>query len=406
MKTRFVVPVLLVVGLSWLVAAMVAAQGPESGVREQQMAASTRWVAVSEPGLGNPNAFVIQSLVPMGDYLYAGVEDHEDGADVYRSGDGETWEPVTQNGFGDPNNLAVEHLAAFEGYLYAGTVYSDTFVANSAQIWRSPTGENWTQVTPPGLDPTNKEIGRFVVYGEWLYATTWSYTDTHGSEIWRTDSGESNDWTRVVENGFGDANNVAISTQVFGGHLYVGTWNGTVGGQVWRSDSGDAGDWERVNADGFGAADNVGVSALADFKGYLYASTRTRRPGSTKGVEVWRCQTCDGSDWAQVADNGFGDPDTNWTNGLEVFNNRLYLLVGNGQSGLQAWRTPDGMVWENVGRNGLTTATNLTTYWDNALAVFEDGLYVGTIGDLGGFTRPAEVLRYVPGAAFLPVVQR
>lgn len=400
MKTRMLVAGLTAVGLLCVVVGLAAAQGPGLNTKGQA-AASTRWVAVSEPGFGNPNAYFILSLVPAGQYLYAGTQDDSNGADLFRSADGTNWTLITDDGFGDPDNVAVEHLAEFKGHLYAGTVYRDTGT-ESAQILRSTTGISWTQVTPAGLDPTNKEIGRLTVFNGMLYATTWSYTDTHGSEVWRTGSGAAGDWTRVVENGFGDADNTAISTEVFGGHLYVGTWNATLGGQVWRSASGDAGDWHKVNADGFGAAGNVAVSALAGFDGYLYASTRTRQPGSTTGVEVWRCQTCDGTDWTKVVDNGFGDADTNWTSGLEAFGDRLYLLAGNGLTGLQAWRTADGTSWENVGRDGLTSPTNLSVYWDNTLAVFENHFYAGTFG----LARQGEVVRYVPGAAFLPVVQR
>ncbi len=405
MNFRLITAMLLAMGMVCLLGALAAAQTPDLTA---QTSPPGRWEAVSQPGFGNPNVEVILALAPFGSHLYAGVQDSEDGADLWRSLDGRNWVSVTSNGFGDPDNIGIEHMATFRGQLYAGTLMRDDVATKSAQIWRSPSGAagSWTQVTPSGLAATQKEIGRLVVFKDQLYATTWSYTDTVGCEVWRTTGDSSVTWTRVVSNGFGDAGNVAvISTEVFNGQLYAGTFNFTSGGEIWRSPSGAAGSWTQVNPDGFGNASNIIISALAVFNNYLYASTRATG-GTGIGIQVWRCQTCDGSDWNKVVDNGFGDATNAHGSAMEVYGSHLYLVVGNRTNGLQAWRTANGIAWENIGRDGLVGADNRDVYWDNPLAVFANGLFVGTMGDVFGHTSRGQVLRYWPAAAYLPVVRR
>ena len=129
------------------------------------------------------------------------------------------------------------------------------------------------------------------------------------------------------------------------------------------------------------------ISALAVFKDTLYASTR----GATGfGAQVWRCQECTGGDWSQVVDNGFGDANTNRPSALEVLDDRLYFVVGNNFTGLEVWRTADGTNWEQVGFAGFGNANNRGTYWDNAVAVHGNTLYVGT----GNWTEGGEVWLY------------
>ena len=114
--------------------------------------------------------------------------------------------------------------------------------------------------------------------------------------------------------------------------VHTCTANIDTGGEVWRSNTGDSGSWVQVNTDGFGDAGNLIVTALAAFKGHLYASTYHRRGA---GAQIWRCQVCDGSGWEKVVDNGFGNPDTRGMSALEVFNEHLYFVVGNYVTGME-----------------------------------------------------------------------
>ena len=361
------------------------------------------WRQVNINGFGE-RTNLISTLGTFGSYLYAGTYNFGGNvAQLWRSGDGLNWSPIITNGFGKPSNVGIDHLTEFNGRLYAGTWNQiDTSTPPNTmggEIWRSSDGLNWDAVVTQGFgDPTNGEVFRFAVFNDTLYASTWSYTDEHGFEIWRSSTGNSEDWTRVISNGFGDANNVAApSFEVFNNFLYAGTYNMNTGGEVWRSNTGDSGSWSQVNTDGFGDAGNVIITALAAFKGHLYANTL--HPQGTTGAQIWRCQTCDGSDWQKVVDNGFGNADTRGMSALEIFNEHLYFVVGNSVSGMEIWRTADGMNWEQVGFAGFGDSNNYATYWDNSTTVFNNSLFIGTFNSANG----GEVWRMLR-TVYLPAV--
>lgn len=227
-----------------------------------------------------------------------------------------------------------------------------------------------------------------------------SYAETHGAEIWRSSTGNAGSWTRVVTNGFGDANNVGVTSfETFNGYLYVGTMNFVTGGEVWRSVSGDQADWAQANTDGFGDAGSWGISALAAFGGYLYAGTGH---AAGAGVQLWRCQICDGSDWQKVVDNGCGNPDTRGSPALEVFAGYLHFVVGNPATGLQVWRTQNGTNWEQVRFAGFGNSGNRSPYYDNSVVVFNGRLFVGTVNWVSG----GELWSYPNYRVYLPVIVR
>jgi PKD repeat protein len=334
------------------------------------------WVQSNINGFGDRRNNDILTLAPFGGQLYAGTYNGSgNGAQLWRL-DSIGWTSVITNGFGNSNNGGIDHLLEFDGQLYAST-YNEV---DGGEVWRSSNGLNWSRVARQGFGvPTNGEIFRFAVFSDTLYASTLSYTTAHGAEIWRSSTGVSGDWTRVVTNGFGDANNSGIfSFEVFNSYLYAGTYKST-GGEVWRTNDGTT--WTRVNTDGFGDTGNCYVPALAAFNSYLYASTYHR---SGAGAQVWRCQVCDGSDWQKMVDNGFGNVNTRGMNALEIFGSRLYFVAGNSITGMEAWRTVNGTNWEQVGSAGFGDSNNYAPYWDNSVTVFNNRLFLGTSNSANG----------------------
>jgi hypothetical protein len=69
-----------------------------------------------------------------------------------------------------------------------------------------------------------------------------------------------------------------------------------------------------VTIDGFGvgAQAGQGVTAFAVFADQLYAAT-SGLPDGTSGVDVWRFQVCDGSDWSRVIENGLENTEMSGT---------------------------------------------------------------------------------------------
>lgn len=362
------------------------------------------WLQTNINGFGDWRNYYVTTLAVFDGQLYAGTRNTSGkGAQMWRTSDGSAWTAVITNGFGITRNVAIDHLIEFKSNLYAGT-WADT--VNGGEVWRSSTGNSndWTRVVSQGFgDTTNGEVFHFGVFSDTLYAATWSYTSTHGGEIWRSDTGDSGDWTRVITNGFGDAaNSAALTFEVFNGYLYAGTYNWntaamtSTGGEVWRTDDGLA--WTQVNTAGFGSVNNDTVYALAAFKGNLYASTSY----SGAGVQVWRCQVCDNSDWTQVVDSGWGNSNRRGASALKVFDDRLYLVVGNPVTGMEVWRTSDGTYWEQVGFGGFGDSNNNYPYYDNMVAVFNNRLYIGTDNSANG----GEVWLYLHRQVYLPVVLR
>ena len=375
------------------------------------------WKQVNINGFGErPNR--INSLGVFGGYLYAGTfafRDH--GAQLWRTADGLNWTAVMTNGFGVYYNVGIDHLVEFNGKLYAG-VWNSTpnppYTDTGGEIWRSSDGTSWEPVVQGGFgDRYNGEVMRLAVFNNQIYAATWSYTSTHGAEIWRSSTGNAGDWTRVITNGLGDATNQAVLTmEVFNGALYAGTYSWDentqrpTGCEVWRTTDGS--NWTSVVTAGLGTSNCGTVSSLAAFGDYLYAGTGIwyARSDPPVGGEIWRCEAVSGcdeaSDWQRIVVNGFGKPENYRISALHVFNGRLYAVANNYETGLEVWRTADGTHWEQVGFAGFGDSNNISTYWDNATAVFNNRLYIGTTNSANG----GEVWLYLHERLYLPLVLR
>jgi hypothetical protein len=350
------------------------------------------WQQVSINGFGDLANGKILSLAVFDGKLYAGVENGNTGGQIWESADGINWTAIVSDGFGDSTNNGIDHMLAFGTNLYVGTenYYDDDpdpavedWQTNGAQLWRFD-GTDWTDVTPDTFDgTTNSEFFHLAEFNGYLYASTWAFGSSHGGEIWRCDGTtacDGTDWTQVVSNGFGVGSNAGISSFAsFGGYLYAGTWHdggdSDKGGQVWRSNDGET--WSQVNTDGFGDGGNIAISSLSAFGGYLYAATDTRESGS--GSEVWRCQTCSGTDWSQVVDNGLGNSTSQYRPNLTQLGGTLYLVLGNQDTGLNVWRTSNGTTWMQSAADGFGNRNTVSPYFGNSSAVFGTSLYVGTL---------------------------
>jgi hypothetical protein len=372
------------------------------------------WVQENINGFGERENNNITTIAPFGNLLYAGTYNWSgNGAQLWQMDTSGNWTMVMNNGFGDASNRGIDHLMEFNGNLYAG-IWNETDTSpytSGGEVWRF-NGSSWTQVVDNGFsDPTNGEVMRLGVFNSQIYAGTWSYTSTHGAEIWRSSTGNAGDWSQVAANGFGDPTNQGIPTmEEFNGALYVGTYSsgssGPTGAEIWRSYDGIA--WSPVITDGFGYEGTYSISTLENFDGYLYAGIG-RWDSSTKtypGGQVWRCaqsSDCDEStDWNVVVSNGFGNTDNLNITALYTFNDRLYALAVNTQTGMEIWRTADGTNWEQVGFAGLGDSNNLGPYWDNAMTIFNNRLFIGTVNGANG----GEVWLYLHNQVYLPLVLR
>ncbi|RJO65088.1 MAG: hypothetical protein C4523_16915 [Myxococcales bacterium] len=143
---------------------------------------------------------------------------------------------VATGGFGDNLNKHASAMAVFKDRLFVGTFNGD---------------------------------GGSEIQGEPEYS--------FGGEIWAYD-GET--WTKIIERGFGDFDNIAVTTLVAvgGEKLYAGTLNVQTGAQLWVSENGET--WDFVGKDGLGDPANTAVRAMADFNGQLIVGTENTQSGA------------------------------------------------------------------------------------------------------------------------------
>jgi hypothetical protein len=340
------------------------------------------WKQVNINGFGDAYSDTGRSLAVFGNYLYATSSSSSTGG-IWRMSKSGTWTSVMANGFGVANNY-IEYLFPFNGNLYA-TTQNQT---SGGQVWRSSDGTAWNQVVTGGFGKaTNWDVFRLAVFNNQIYAGTVSSDTMHGLEIWRSSTGNLNDWQQVVPDGFGDVNNSQVGAFVmFNNQLYVGTTNNTSGGELWRSSTGASGSWTQVNTDGFGSVYNRAISALAIYNGYLYAGTRNLHDGG----EVWR--SSDGTTWTRAASGGQGNVNNGRAYGLFVYKGKLYLVFANLVDGAEIWQTSNGTTWTSVMTGGWGNSNNgYADYWNAGTAIFNNRLYVGVINSAGG----GEVWQYL-----------
>jgi len=276
------------------------------------------------------------------------------------------WEQVNINGFGDADNWGVLALEVFNEQLYAGTGTDST----GADLWH--TSSPWTAVMTDGFGTTNNTgINDLIEFDGQLYAGTPNEVD--GGQVWRSSNGST--WNQVVSTGFGDStNSEVIGFVVFSDRLYASTWSytDTHGTEIWRSNTGNSGDWAQVVSNGFGDADNEAAIAKEVFSGNLYVGTFNL----DSGAEVWRSSTGNSGDWTQVNDDGFGEgADNGGVISFAVFNGALYASTTNCNTGGQVWRTSNGAIWTKVVNAGFGDINNCSI---GALTVFEGNLYATT----------------------------
>ena len=330
---------------------------------QETVVGSSPWQQLNEDGFGDNN-FQIPSLQEFNGDLYAGTwkdNDEVSSAEVWRTIDGGGWEKVDEREYSGCADLIV-----FGTYLYCGSW--------DGAIWRSEDGINWADVVTDGFGDSNNGIARFAVFDGMLYAGTWN--GTTGTEIWRTDDGT--DWD-IFGDGL-DPNNIAvgaISTEVFGDYLYWGLVNWETGAQLWRTDG--------ITLTKVSQGTSAAISSLAAFDGFLYSGI-----WDEVSTQVWRSD--DGVDWEHVltfSDLGSGMREAN---GLEVYDNMLYLVGANPDNGLEVWRTSNGSDWELSASMGFGDTSNAWSYWDNAITNFGGKLILGT----NNFSTGGEIWGYEP----------
>jgi hypothetical protein len=290
----------------------------------------------------------------------------------------------------------------YDDYLYVGTLNTNVSeppnpMTGGLEIWRSPSGDpgSWEQVVGPAgtqsiiplIGPARHAKAGFRSFcvgarGRGVHESLlWVGTlnTISGCQIWITDSMQ---WKLADIPGFANPKNIATrGITVFNGQIYAEVQNADDGAEVWRYTGStdfnliNPAAWERVVAGGFGEPDhNKGIGELVVFdppgdgevKEYLYVGTWAITIPSLiesgiegTGCEVWRSP--DGVVWEEVVGDelnhgigrGFGNLDNNAVLSSKVFGDYLYMGTQNWIDAAEIWRTRDGTTWEPVTVNGF-----------------------------------------------------
>jgi hypothetical protein len=233
-------------------------------------------------------------------------------------------------------------------------------------------------------------ITTFGIFSDTLYVTTHS---SSGLEIWRSDTGNSGDWSRVVANGNGNADNqLSTSLMEFDSYLYAAVENETDGAEIWRTSNGIT--WTAVITGGFGSVDNTQTGGFAIFDGYLWFGTRNE----ATGAEIWRSNN--GTNWTPVVQDGFGDSNNFKIESLFAFDSYLYAGTDNNVTGIEVWRSSDGATWTQINVDGFGDSNNEATLWSVGTVAFDNDLYIGVSNNADG----GKVWMKLGHQLFLPLV--
>lgn len=306
------------------------------------------------------------------------------GAGVPLSAEPLDWELINLEGFGNTNNFSAFSVAEFNGVLYVGTHN----ITQGCEIWRfdGPTASDWTAVSGAnGFGDSQNQIAySMAVFNGLLYVGARNNSSA-GLEIWSYDGA---DWTFVQDGaGLGDSDlKIPASMVVFGGNLILGT------GNSWTNDKAkifrfNGTSWAQMNTDSFGDTQNRQCRILAEYGGALYAGTYNNQGGG----QVWRYDGPTSNDWTQVAVGGFGEgPDNLDVRSLCSFSGKLFAGTANTATGCQIWEY-NGVVW-------IRNDPGASLYFDAARVMITVGstLFLGTgnaLGD-GGNDPGAQVWQY------------
>ena len=214
---------------------------------------------------------------------------------------------------------------------------------------------DWWKVslTSANMAPDNGVFTEMIVDDLWLVAGT--YNVTNGFELWAGQpSGDSYIMYQVEDNGFGDAENIAVTslcaTTLVTNDLYVGTLNQTTGGEVWVKHS--AADFTQIGGDGLGDSNNRGIYSMAVYDDLLWVGT-----SNSSGAEI---HTWTGSAWQGQLTGGLGNPNNTTASAMVVHAGALYVAFENTLEGAEIWRTTNGSLWTPFVEGGLGGAAHIT----------------------------------------------
>jgi SAM-dependent methyltransferase len=327
------------------------------------------------------------------------------GALILRSVDGRSFEQVTEQGLGDTSISSFRALVGFKGRLFVSpTGRGRQWAFTGAPVVfesADPSSRTWDPVSDPGFgDLSNGGVFEMAVFNDHLYAGV--ANPITGLQIWKSaiKGKPPYAWKKVLTHGGwrGKLNQAVMSMLVFKGWLYVGTGirrggfdreyrTGPAAGELIRIGPDDS--WELVvgaarrtpegdreplsgMGPGFNNPFNGYIWSMAEYAGNLYVGTYD------SSVFLW---------WV--------DPNR-VPRGAHPQIRRMGIdRIVNSEAGFDLWRSPDGVHWFEVSRDGFGNPYN---YGVRTMVGRDAGLFVGTANPFG----PEVAVKSADGWSYAP----
>jgi hypothetical protein len=326
------------------------------------------------------------------------------GAHILRYTEAKGVMAVSKPGFGDQNVSTFRTLIGFKDRLYSSPTGSGR-AWNAAErpcVYETvePMSGKWRPVSRPKFgDATNDALYSMAVFNNHLYVGT--LNPKSGYQIWKTRAVGKPPyrWTKVVDAGAGRGNlNEAVVTMcVFDGALYVGSGISN-GGYDRTYDVGPAaGEVIRIHPDD---SWDIVVGRPRDTpNGYKFPLS-----GMAPGFDnpfagyIWSMAVHDGWLYVGTFDSGifalWADPKRQ-----PVDRQVMLRFIGidnfvRQHAGFELWRSPDGIHWTPVTRNGFGNPYN---YGVRTMVSTPAGLFIGTANPFG----PKVAVRFADGWKYM-----
>jgi len=174
-------------------------------------------------GFNTTDNIAIGDMIEFNGDLYVGTwNTPANGCQIWRY-DGSSWEQVigpdaaltygddNKAGFDNVHNMAISCFKVFtnsenDTHLYAGTINLDwTGPHGRCELWRTTNGEDWDQMVDRGFidfgagsNALNVYLWSLEEFNGDLYAGTYNFLVGDGCQLYRSDTGNDDDWDKVT----------------------------------------------------------------------------------------------------------------------------------------------------------------------------------------------------------------
>ena len=260
---------------------------------------------------------------------------------------------------------------------------SDGSASYFNEVWSSSDGVTWEEAAIPDGESrwSARNNHTSVVFNNSMWVLGGSDGTNRLGDVWSSPDGAS--WTQVTTSSTSWSARTSHSSVVFNNSMWVlGGFDGSDSNEVWSSPDGAT--WTKAAASGHWSARNNHTSVVFNNSMWVLGG----RAGSDYLDEVW--SSSDGASWAKAAASG------HWSgrryHSSVVFDGRMWVIGGFNNSYLDdVWSSSDGASWTDE----TPSDTHWSARSGHSSAAFDGYLWV-LGGEVGSNTYHNDVWVFAP----------